>query len=449
MKARRTYATLLALVLLFNAALSASGAWMGAALAEEESADEQVLVFKTSGYQEGYSDYALAEAFNKTHPGKKIIVEEVLKGEALATELMSGEADYILNTLGTSLDASKCAASGLFVDLYEWMDADPDFHREDYFENLFEAMEYQGHLYGILACFYTSVVFLNKPIAEAVGASYEPLDSINLMEILDLYDAAKAQGLMTEDTPLVFEDTLTKSDLLEMEFSSYVDMNEKTSHFSDPSFIKLLERTKAIHSERRMSDGSSLSYEPKRSPFGEAILAQNTASLLLQTVANLGPTEGHPLAEPHEALMGPLVFESMNGGAFVNGTRLIMVPTSCSNPELAWEFIKFSIAPLNEENGEDPNTSYYKTGDGKKFPISKANLAAFAEYYQTFGNADFDTCLAKLEARIEEIRELYIYTLTAHRVIYPIHEQYFDYGTITAEECAKQMDDRLFLYLNE
>ncbi|MDO4356746.1 MAG: ABC transporter substrate-binding protein, partial [Clostridia bacterium] len=210
MKIRKISAMLLTFVLLFSAALGTSGAWMNAALAEEESAEEQVLVFKTKGYQYGYSDYALAEAFNKTHPGKKIIVEEVLTGEALATELMSGKADYILNTSGTNLDVSKIAASGLFVDLYEWMDSDPDFHRDDYFENLFEAMEYDGHLYGILAHFHTPVVFLNRPMVEALGVSYEPLDSINIVDILDLYDAAKAQGLMSENTPLAFEDTLSK-----------------------------------------------------------------------------------------------------------------------------------------------------------------------------------------------------------------------------------------------
>ena len=98
MKAKRTYAILLALVLLFNAALSASGAWMGAALAEEETAEEQVLVFKTPYYEYGYVDYSLAAAFNRTHPGKKIVIEERPDEQLLATEIMSGEADYMINS---------------------------------------------------------------------------------------------------------------------------------------------------------------------------------------------------------------------------------------------------------------------------------------------------------------------------------------------------------------
>ncbi|MDO4356590.1 MAG: hypothetical protein Q4E13_08785 [Clostridia bacterium] len=446
MKNKRLFAMLLTLALLCNAAL---GAWMSAALAEAETTEEQVLVFKTPWYQGMFNDARLAEAFNKTHPGKKIIVEEALTDKALATELMSGEADYILNMSGTNLDPSKCAASGIFTDLYEWMDADPDFHREDYYENLFEAMEYEGHLYAIVETFNFPVIFLNKAIVEAVGASYEPLDSINIVEILDLYEAAKAQGLMAEDTPLVFEDAMSiPSFAFEGEFTEYVDLHEKTSHFSDSAFVELLERTKGIYSERRMEDGSTGSTIPDRSAFGNAILAQRTSSLLIETMAGMGPLEGGTLAEPPEALMGPLVYESVSGGSSTYDNKLLMVPVSCSNPELAWEFIKFCIAPMDEEKGEKPGNSY-KTGDVWEFPISRANLAAYAEYYRTFGKADFDTYLAKVEERIGETREFAIYKTYSYGVIAPILEQYYDYGTITAEECARQMDERLYLYLNE
>lgn len=448
MKFRKTFAMLIALVVLLNAAIGASSAGMSAAVAETETAEEAVLVFKTFGYKPGFGDYALAQAFNKAHPGKKIIVEEVPKGEALVTELMSGEADYILNTMGTSLDATKCSASGIFVDLYEWMNADPDFHREDYYQNLFEGMEYDGHLYGILSNFRTPVVFLNKTIVDALGASYEPLDPINVAEILDLYEAAKAQGLMAEDTPLYFNDEVPKMLLLEKEFIEYVDLNEKTSHFSDPAYIELLERTKKVYS-RRMSDGASIAITPDYSAFGMAILEQSTSSLLVETNATLEHVEGGTLAEPHEGLVGPLFFTSMNGGSMAYANRLLMVPTSCSNPELAWEFIKFCIAPLNEENGEEPATALYKADVTKSFTISRANLAAFAKHFCSFGNADFDACLTKLEARIAEINDLYIYTMNARFVLEPILEQFYDYGTITAEECARQMDERLFLYLNE
>ncbi|MDO4356589.1 MAG: ABC transporter substrate-binding protein [Clostridia bacterium] len=447
MKPRRIFAMLLALALLLYAAPGASGAWMSAALAEAETGEEQVLVFKTYWYQSMFDDAMLAEAFNKTHPGKRIVVEEIPSDEALATELMSGSADYMLNLCATNLDAGKCAAGGVFVDLYDWMDADPDFHREDYYENLFEAMEYQGHLYGIAGTFSFPVVLLNRPIAEALGANYEPLDAINIAEILDLYEAAKAQGLMAEDVPPVFEDKMNQfAILLDVDFSDYVDMDQKTSHFSDPDFIELLERTKGIYTERRLADGSSGGTYPDRSPFGEAILAQKTSSLLIYGDAGLRPLEGGTLAEPHEALMGPLIQESVGGGSSARAFQLLMVPTSCSNPELAWEFIKFCIGPMDEEIERKTGYVHKMTGE---FPISKANLAELAKYNQTFGKADFDACLAKLEERIGETHEFFIYKLHGRGVVYPILEQYFDYGTITAEECAKQMDERLYLYLNE
>ena len=170
-----------------------------------------------------------------------------------------------------------------------------------------------------------------------------------------------------------------------------------------------------------------------------------------KTIMTMQPVEGGTLAEPIENLMGPLILESSSGGTSAAAFQLLMVPTSCSHPELAWEFIKFCITPLDEENGEKPssNTAVLKTGNTRNFPIARANLAAFAEYFQAFGNADFDTYFSKLEERVEEIRELDVYKSAVLSTVWPILEQYYDYGTITAEECAKQMDERLFLYLNE
>ena len=129
--------------------------------------------------------------------------------------------------------------------------------------------------------------------------------------------------------------------------------------------------------------------------------------------------------------------------------RLLMVPTSCSNPELAWEFIKFCISPMDTANGISPDVAHYKADVTKDFTISRANLAALAECFHSFGNTDFDACLTKLEAQIGQINDLYVYTMNARVVVEPILEQFYDYGTITAEECARQMDERLFLYLNE
>ena len=449
MKTRRMYAILLALVLLFNAALSASGAWMGAALAEGDSADEQVLVIKTPNYESGYADYSLAAAFNRTHPGKKVIVEEIPDDRLLATEIMSGEADYMIN--GCYLDPFKYSTSGEFYDLYEWMNADPDFHREDYYENLFTAMECDGHLYAMPATFLFSpvVIYLNGAIAEALGTSYQMLDTITPSEILDLYEAAKAQGLMAEDTPLVFEDAVAPGVLLvtATEYASYVDLDARTTNFSNPEFIALLERTKQAHTEKRIEEGWGWT---SSSSFSKAITRQETDSLIKFSFIGLlqDPSWESDLAAMSDGMMGPLILQTDNGVARASAYTAYMVPKSCTNPELAWEFIKFCIAPLDEEKGENPS-NVMKTMTGKEFLLSKKNQALYAKMYRTFGSADFDASLAKLEERIGEISVFDYYIQGIETLSMSIVSQYYDYGFISAEECAKQIDERAYLYLNE
>ncbi|MDO4357488.1 MAG: ABC transporter substrate-binding protein [Clostridia bacterium] len=448
MKIRKSFAMLIALVLLFSAVCSAPSAWISAALAEEETVDEQVLVFKTPNFEPGYDEYNLVQVFNRTHPGKRIIIEELPDERRLATEIMSGEADYMIN--GCYLDPFKYSTSGEFYDIYEWMDADPDFHREDYYENLFTAMECDGHLYVMPAAFTFSpaVIYLNGTIAEALGASYQLMDTITPSEILDLYEEAKAQGLMADDTPLIFNDAIAPGTLLitGAEYAGYVDLNTKTTNFSTPEFISLLERTKQAYTEERVEKGWSLDF----TSFSKAVTRQETASLVKfgETGLERNPYWESGLNATPDGLMGPLVLHSDNGKGRASAVTAYMVPKSCSNPELAWEFIKFCISPLDEENGETAS-NIDKTNFGLGFPLSKKNLALYAKKYMTFTSADFDASLTKLEERIGEIYILDYYTQGVETLIIPIAGQYFDYNTITAEECAKQMDGRVYLYLNE
>ncbi|MDO4357489.1 MAG: ABC transporter substrate-binding protein [Clostridia bacterium] len=439
MKTRRIYTLLLALILLLSATH-----------AEAESAEEQVLVFKTPFFEPDDDEYILAEEFNRTHPGKRIIVEELPDDERrLATEIMSGEADYIFN--GAYLDPFKYSSSGQFYDLYEWMDADPDFHREDYYENIITSMEFDGHLYSLPAgfTFAPSVVYLNGTIAEALGVSYQLLDTITPSEILDLYEAAKAQGLMAEDTPLVFNDATAPGLFLAIsaEYASHVDFEARTTSFSNPDFIALLERTKQAYTERTIEEGWGFS---SSGDFSGAVTRQQTASLIKGELTGLrrdGAWESGLDAMP-DGLMGPLVLQTDSRETSWITVAAYMVPKSCSNPELAWEFIKFCVEPLDEEKGETVNT-IDKTILGMGFPLSRKNLALYAKKYGTFGSSDFDASLAKLEERIGETCKSHYYIQGIEALIMPIAAQYFDYNTITAEECAKQMDERAYLYLNE
>ena len=63
--------------------------------------------------------------------------------EELATRLMSGRRAG--HPAGPGVFTPKqYHQSGVAYNLLEWMDSDPEFHREDYFENVLEGYEVEG-----------------------------------------------------------------------------------------------------------------------------------------------------------------------------------------------------------------------------------------------------------------------------------------------------------------
>ena len=107
---------------------------------------EGSLTISTEHLYEGTGVQAMAELFMEQNPGVSITLNEGLtdqemtdtSGSALenyaselATSIMSGEGPDIVADLGL-MSPRKYGESGLFLDLHELMEADPEFHREDY-----------------------------------------------------------------------------------------------------------------------------------------------------------------------------------------------------------------------------------------------------------------------------------------------------------------------------
>lgn len=84
------------------------------------------------------------EGFTQEHPGVTVTVEtneqekvaSAVYMEKYTTRIMTGKGFDIVESELVNME--KCAEQGLFADLYELMDADGDFSREDYFSCIFE-----------------------------------------------------------------------------------------------------------------------------------------------------------------------------------------------------------------------------------------------------------------------------------------------------------------------
>ncbi|WP_305117553.1 extracellular solute-binding protein, partial [Acutalibacter muris] len=168
-----------------------------------------------------YGTDAVVSAFQKEYPNVKITVDyslpegERLTTEAytaysqrLATQLMGGESADIITYWDGMVSAKNIAENGYALDLYEWMDNDADFHKEDYFANLFEALEYKDKLYQLPVLFNYTAVVLNSHITEELGYTFQPWDKIDYQTIISIYKEADEKGLLADGFTMEFEDLM-------------------------------------------------------------------------------------------------------------------------------------------------------------------------------------------------------------------------------------------------
>lgn len=388
------------------------------------------------------------------------------------TELMGGEAADILLDEGYVTPA-QYEQSGLMYDIYEWMDADPDFHREDYFENLFEAFEINGHLYTLPVLSQFEFVYLNDELLKASGITLEPWDKINYKQILEIYRSAAAQGLLAEGFTLEYMDMKPKARMfLDTEIVDYLDLENRRASFDSPAFIEFLTETKDIPGNKKISDGMALVGGSAQHMMEEFLKrnADGNTCLMLDLAISLDGRIDH-MDEPLEGCAGPFVLTSAQGTQSFYPELKVAVPTSCKNPELAWEFLKFMIAPA-----EIPAYGQRWTPEGsvdlsKSFvPVGRENFRTFAKLYsqganhvaETGGTAweeGFDLTTApcpvtdqlldRLEAVLEGITKTKDRFGPLEDLLLPTLQEYYETDTLTAEQCARRMQDRAEIYLNE
>ena len=425
-----------------------------------------------------FNQELITEQFEKLHPGVKINVEVGVESigdygkaepwdqfmEELATRLMSGDGPDILLDPGV-FTPKQYHQSGVAYNLLEWMDSDPEFHREDYFENILEAYEVEGAQYALPTSIGLTPLYLNKTLCDAAGVSYSPWDIVDYKELLDIWREADSQGLLDPAFTLEYEDQKGPSQLFySQEMPTFIDGKAGTCSFDSPEFVQYLEDTKAIPSNRTMAEGAlTLGGPDLVEAFGNANQGKNT-SLLLQVPADLGSLA--TVMDVPENVVGPLVLGSSGGGVLCSSSTLV-VPTSCADPDLAWEYLKFSVAPVEEASYSwiyQPEVSV-DISQGS-FPLAKQNLAAYGEVYakaavyqkthesiKGFDPTTMDSAVPEgLFSQLEQVFSNYTRGDTMGRVgdiLHPVLQRYYDTDTLSAQECAEELQGKVEIWLSE
>ncbi len=426
-----------------------------------------------------YGWYTLAKGFAELHPNVEIEVNdtavdlssvehsEVMLAlekyrDDLTVNMFAGNSpDIIYNTSDYVTDFM---ASGLVFDLYEFMDSDPDFNKEDYFTGIFEAFEHDGKLYNMPSLIGFNSVVGRKDVLSAVGVDLSTMESVDYEFLYDSYYKVLEDGSYPEITHFANEDLIGKMAFASNEMAACYDNEAGEINFENEQFVDYLnvtnnyEKTNLIFSSIGVGigdlkfnasspkdEGASETFLPREKYLftQNYILFESLISEYSTTPLMFGESERISEAIPVANSKGEIL--PVNGG-------YIAIPTTAKNPKLAWEFLKYCI--------EESETVTFNTDIGKwngdrfgdsYIPINKNNFKKYTEAYAQANRLPQEYVDEYIDY-VNEVLSMPLATQVPGTSLYKaLNELQFDFydGLMTAEECAGKMQNRADIYFGE
>ena len=352
--------------------------------------------------------------------------------------------------LNNSMPIDSYVKKGMFVDLYEFFDKDPDISKDNLLGILKSIYETGGKLY-ILPLSYLITTLLGK--ASLVGSD----EKLTVDEIIRIND-----NLPNDVSLFTFNGRINALyDLLRVGASEYIDYQTAKCNFTSDNFIKMIKFVKTLPetalTTRRYLDALEMldTIRNNRSYFYELSIIEMLSFFNME----------YYYGEDDYVIKG---FPNQTGnGSIVECYSYIGISNKCQNKEGAWEFIKYWLSDKVQTSQEIyfmpvTNTAlktmldkykndYYYYIDNNTGRIIRSNIyysesdrlrSNYEEYHFTEENN---------EKIIRFFNNLQVTPKYDNTIINIIAEEVsaFFADNITAEQCAKYIQNRVSTYLNE
>lgn len=423
-------------------------------------------------YEEEHPDVTIIYDYEIDYMNVEISASEYAREEEsyrkrLITEMLSGDApDIIEDNIFTT---ERHEESGMFTDLYELIDADDEISRDDFFESILKGLETNGALYEIVRTFAISAVSVSKPFAEIAKLDTN-VEGIKGTEMIDAYLIVQDSDDIQTQAPPSFsvKGEAGRGLLFLNDKASYIDWANKTADFNSPEFISFLEKQKAIKTDLLYKDEGVSS---SGTDFFDVVVKENYNANTPEerkTVRDVD-TMGNPMYLLSSYLMGtlqdlnyesdyvsaPILMMRRDDKSLFDPISPMAIPSRAKNKELAWDFIKFCIKEVEDKAETETDKYAYAEKLNNHFmyglPINKSNAEKYInEYYNVMIPLDEDE-LENLKKKIYSMIDKSEVSSRKFSDLYygDIFEKYFDQNLISAEECAREIQDRTEIYLKE
>ncbi|MBQ7955857.1 MAG: extracellular solute-binding protein [Lachnospiraceae bacterium] len=417
-----------------------------------EIPDKEVL--NLAAYYIPYDMRNRVVEFNKTNEKYRIIFtdysqyatpDDYLAGYTkFNNDIIAGNVPDIM-ILDEQMPVDSYIQKGLLADIYEFIDADEELDREDYFQNVFDAYSVGGKLYCIVPSFAVWTV-----MGKASEVGNEP--GWTMKEMQELL-ASKPEGTS------LFGESMTRESLMwyatMMSLPEFIDNETGVCSFESQGFKDLLTFLKTLPTE------FSYDYEdPDLWTKLEMQYVEGKTLLMMTTITDL-QSMVYTFGQFGTSDITFIGFPSENGvGAALNCYNRYAISAQSPNKEGAWEFMRYYYTDEYQE-------SLYEMSINKDIWMEKAMEATekpswedengqihYDEYISWLGGQEI--ILEPLtKAQVEEIfdyvssvTQTYSYDQDLVDIINEEAAPFFE-GEKSVDEVAKIIQGRIQLYVDE
>ncbi len=353
--------------------------------------------------------------------------------DMLQQHILAGTApDMFLLNSALGLLAEK----GTFVDLFPYIDNDPQLSREDFLPGIVSANQLGDTLPGITVSYVLQTLVGDTDVV-GTDISWTWQDYTALT---DQYPDA---------VPIYMENrTSILLTLLRGGGSKFIDYHNHTAHLDSPDFITLLQAS----ADYPIESGDS-TLNPK------AIFAERQALLDATVLSHY-----RDIILDEYSFDGPVTYKGFPSGEGNCGTTFVpymqmYISSSCQNPDAAWDFARTLLLPdyQNSFTRQFPLRQdalpYYAAAAQQRADRFYAipayiPLPQTAEQTAYFSQGISAQQAEQITALLEQVDTMQQFDLAITRIIMD-EADYFYNGVRSAEEAAAIMQNRVQTYLDE
>lgn len=368
----------------------------------------------------------------------------------LNTDIISGDIPDILS-VNDQTPMESYISKGLFVNLYDLMDQDKDFKKEDYLSNIFEAFESNGKLYSAVPYFSPySVVGKTSVVGDKMGWTMEDLNKVMASQP----EGTKAMTDVTNQTIMYYGSYICMDE--------FVDWEKGTCNFESQGFKNLLEFASQFPTQEEF-DKQMENDQTEYDEYTGEDLSYKKGTTLLQTSYLSDFKEFHRLQKitfGEDLTFIGFPSESTNGSAISPGLQLA-ISSKAASMDAAWEFVKsfytdesqdnysyqwpVKLSSLEKKKEKEQKAETYTDENGKEVEYDETYMENGKE--KKLGTPTDEEC-EKVITFLKSLNHVLRYDENINTIIDEETGAYFA-GQKSVDETCKLIQNRVQTYMSE